>query len=131
MTDATPDPWAAALLADDSDSVLEQFADYLEDQDDSACEGVREYIVKQGKRPHRYDNEATWWRLNAFRDLLNEPDDLEDEIFLQLRSGKFDEACGRCDFCDYKEKSWAESHLAALLDAARAYVAARAAEGKK
>jgi uncharacterized protein (TIGR02996 family) len=43
----------AALLADDSDANLLVWADWLEDQGDPACEGVREFLVGKALRPER------------------------------------------------------------------------------
>jgi hypothetical protein len=110
--------WARILLADDSDSTLSMWADWLEDQSDAACEGVR-WLVETGRaRSLRAGTFCFMWKKG----------ELPKDVFkrLSFHNDRWDWKNLRCYDTKVVNGTWtrAEAHYFALLDAARAYAAA-------
>lgn len=121
--------WAAQLLADDSDASLLIWADWLEDQGDPACQGVREFLVAEVKRPVYGGMEGgkrwyRWWPQKAA--WIRDGDDLDIELCVLIperpdfshRTLRIYNVTDKC--------SRAEAKYAALYDAATAWVKANA-----
>jgi hypothetical protein len=112
--------WAQALLTDDSDGALSVWADWLEDQCDPACEGVRWLITSGRVRSLRAGSFCFMWRRK----------DLPKEVFkrLSLFRDRWTWKNLRCYDTHVASGNWsrAEAHYFALLDAARAYAAVTA-----
>jgi hypothetical protein len=120
--------WVRALLADDSDHILQCWADWLEDQGDAACEGVR-WIVRHGKRPQRdaLDNSVWWWdRRNTVKTRFYQRSAaIPTRLFKLLRSS-YDKTlgCGQMYYCGVCG-GFAGHRPDAIYALATAYVAAK------
>jgi hypothetical protein len=122
--------WADILSDDDSDPMLLAWADWLEDQGDEACRGVRELLVGEGKRPDVYKGigVVTWWQKPPSGEEF-EKTGLPAGVFNHLRSGKRDPPRGNDTLiarnyqCSHAEM--AVTRCLALHDAATAYVRSR------
>jgi uncharacterized protein (TIGR02996 family) len=112
MDSSFSDSWAAALLADDSDTNLLIWADWLEEQGDPACEGVRQLLVPHQLRPERevrgFLQPITLFRWS--REKLGN---------LRLRRATYH----RLDVLYSNVNSDAEAHYRALYDVAAGYAA--------
>jgi len=114
--------WARALFADDSSEMLLIWADWLEDQSDPACQGVREYLVPMHKRPEwrrdpfpenkRDNSHYAWWNWSD-----ESPHNLPLELWQRLSAPTTEHQLGK--------RYWGErtsAHYRALYDAARAWL---------
>ena len=110
----TSTDWAATLLADDSNDTLLVWADALEDAGDEAARGVRELLVGQGKRPQHSSmmNQWAWWTWDTMDGTFS--NDLPCGFKLHLTG---EENTPGATWW------WYPTKYAALIDAARAYVA--------
>lgn len=109
----TTEDWAANLLADTSPEMLSIWADVLEEAEDPACEGVREYLVGEGPELDHYGescSEYTWWRRRLPR-----------EVFYALPRCEFDRGEANYRYKKGNPASRALAHYTALHDAATAY----------
>lgn len=107
--------WADAILENPSDAQLLVWADWLEENGDEACEGVR-WLVETEKRPHNYLTFFGWW-------LCVSPNgDFCHALSHSLASRM---NCVWHDEWHPKYPVTANGYITALLDAARAYLKSR------
>lgn len=114
--------WADAILADPSDAQLLVWADWLEENGDEACEGVR-WLVENGKRPWDADEFFGWTR-----HLTDDGEAIPRSVFANLCLANDPFYCSRYPsnklHCYEVRGTWtrAVAQYTALLDAARAAV---------
>lgn len=114
--------WAALLLADCSNTNLLGFADWLElDQDDEkltqAARGVRELLVKEGRRPDDDTDSFDWWW--GWSGDLKDACRLPDKVLDAIKKTPPYERCREFRVKVYGSREAA--HLTAVLDAAQAW----------
>lgn len=123
----TTTDWAATILANDDDTTLLCFADWLEDQGDAACEGVR-WLVAQGKRPGMhipfFDNLDAAYFIWCCKGKTGSPEDVLPFVVFDCLVKTAGAIPGSMTvYYDARWQSAADKHLTAILDAARAYIA--------
>lgn len=116
----TTEDWAANLLADTSDAMLLVWADALEEAEDPACEGVRELLVGEGKRPIRYTGQPRMY-LWFGSDYPDRHTFVDTEVFAFLANGSLGCYGERNYRYELFPASRALAHYTALHDAATAY----------
>ena len=123
----TTEDWAANLLADTSDAMLLVWADWLETQEDPACEGVRELLVGEGRRPYQHYRRTgiVGWGYTDIPYVFTKcTDTLPTEVYRRLARGATLEPDGCFRWYEYGlagRPDRAIAHYTALHDAATAY----------